>query len=201
MRKKLNISDWTSLTLVTIIWVGWQIQNDRERCVKTVSCMGILLFSSTKYIPSDNSTLCHAVALAAVETRRKKKKPKPKQHICTQGFKKNLLIIWCLSVRHSSKLRYFMYNTVKQCTNPANLLLTSHSLHLKRQVSTGEWYAADHEQVYTVLGNFSGGVGISLIYISMSKKDSLQWNSNVIRKNFFQNCNYLSCWHRFFFPP
>lgn len=75
MRKKLNISDWTSLTLVTIIWVGWQIQNDRERCVKTVSCMGILLFSSTKYIPSDNSTLCHAVALAAAETRRKKKNP------------------------------------------------------------------------------------------------------------------------------
>lgn len=37
-----------------------------------VSCMGILLFSSTKYIPSDNPTLCDAAALAAVAKRRKK---------------------------------------------------------------------------------------------------------------------------------
>lgn len=32
----------------------------------------------------------------------------------------------------------------------------------------------------------------------MSKKGSLQRNFNVIRKNSFPNCDYLSCWHRLF---
>lgn len=132
-----------------------------EMCKVQVGHMGILLFSSTKHIPSDNSTFCDTVALYCSCKKCGKEVLKPPYKL-----RKNLLIMWCLSVRHSSQLWYLMLsdNVETQqtfCSQVPARFPTGKSL---QECDT------QHEQEYTGVGKFSSEVGISLIYFHVYKR-------------------------------
>lgn len=158
-----------------------------EMCKVQVGHMGILLLSSKNHIPSDNCTVCDTVVLAAVpKCVEKKSLNHPRDSKRTS---------WSCGALVQAFLPALLLKAVSQGRNPTNVLLTSPSSHGSRQVSAG--CDTQHRAKHCTWKGFHWGGDFSDIFPCL-KKGCLQGNFTVIRKNYFPNCDYLSCWHRFF---